>query len=365
MCKRLVRFVCLSTVCACTALALRPGEPLLAEAAAINPADSVTATLVADVTAIAPGTPFAVGVKFDIPPGYYTYYRTPGSIGLPTKVSITAPKGFAVGPIEFPSPVVKHDDIAGSPIENFVYTHGTVVFATIMPPASGLAGTADFSANVSFQYCKESGVCVAPRPQTLKLSLPVVASRQQSRPSESAAAFAAARRMIPLPSSQSKYLKAQLVLSQDKLRPGDRTILGAVVDVQPGHKLQMHRPPVDAVISTDLILDNVPGIEPIPYPTYPAPDAPKSPAPGFEDAYEYHGRFVITAPAVATDSLTGNDVRFTGVLRYQACTTDGSCYPPQFVALELVVPVAGKNSPVAAAHHDVFSAALRGTKPPK
>jgi thiol:disulfide interchange protein len=175
------------------------------------------------------------------------------------------------------------------------------------------------------------------------------------KPSQAARAIAAAQQALPEPGHAGKHAKVKAVLDRDRMRPGDEATLGVVVDVDAGHKLQMHRPPVKGLISTDLILNSVLGIKSFRYPNYPAPKAPKTQTSGVPANPEYRDQFVITVPVVATDSLSGPVVKFTGLLRYQACTLSGACYAPQYASFELEVPVAAKGALVSPANQDVFA----------
>jgi thiol:disulfide interchange protein DsbD len=318
-------------------------------------APAVTAWLVADTTAIVPGKPLTVAVKLDVPKGYYTYYKSPGGIGLPTKISISAPAGFKVGPIRFPGPEVKHEELAGRPVANFLYRRTTFIIAKVTPPDSLPAGAAvELSGTASFQYCQESGACYPPKPSKLTLSLPVAAHRSDAQPSSSAKAIADAEQSLPSPGTKSKYAKVRAVLSQDKIRPGDEATLGIVVSVDPGYKLQMHRPPVAGLVSTELILETTPGFEPWPDPIYPlAPPAQELVA-GFEHVREYRGQFTIKVPVKASKSLAGSEVSFRGLLHYQACAIDGACFPARYASFELTVPVAATGSAVSRTHTHFF-----------
>jgi DsbC/DsbD-like thiol-disulfide interchange protein len=319
-----------------------------------QPQNAVTSTLVADTTAIAPGAPFTVAVKLDIPSGYYTYYRNPGDFGLPTKVAFAAPPGFQVGPARFPGPEIKREDLAGKVSVIYMYRHSTMILSEIRPPETlGTGEPVTITAQVSYQYCQDSGLCFPPKPATLKLSIPTVATRTGARGSADAQAIESVRRALPEPGRRSKYAKVHAVLSQDRLRPGDRATLGVVVDVEEGYKLQLHWP-TPGLIATEVILDAVPGLEPFAEPVFPDSSAASKSTANSGAANGYHGRFVIRVPVTARDSLAGPTVHLTGLMRYQACTTDGTCFPPRFASFELDVPVAGKGEKISPTNSDTF-----------
>jgi DsbC/DsbD-like thiol-disulfide interchange protein len=319
-----------------------------------QPQNAVTASLVADTTAIVPGVPFTVAVKLEIPSGYYTYYRSPGDFGLPTKVAFSAPAGFQVGPVRFPGPEIKREDLAGKVSAIYTYHHSTMILSEIRPPENVSTGESiTITAQVSYQYCQDSGLCYPPKPTTLKLSIPTVSARSAAHASADAVAIENVRRALPESGRRSKYAKVHAVLSQDRLRAGDRAMLGVVVEVDDGHKLQLHHP-VAGLIPTEVVLDGVVGLEPFPEPKFPDAPTPSKGAAGAESANGYHGKFVIRVPVIARESLTGSSVHLSGLLRYQACTVDGTCFPPRFASFELDVPVAGKGEKITPANSDVF-----------
>ena len=306
----------------------------------------VTATLVSDVKAVQPGQPLALGVKLDIPKGYYAYYKSAGAIGLPTRIELSAPEGFQVGPLQFPAPQVKHIDF-GEPAANYIYKRSTVIMATVTPPADLPIGQAvQFSAKARFQYCKDEGQCFNEPGARLPLSLPVVSATARVSPSDEAGSFAAARRRLPV--STSKWVTARAVLSQDRIRPGDQAALAVVVDIKPGYKIQRNQPTVEGLISTELVLEGPPaGIKAFPMPTYPPPLDPQHPLAGFEGSQEYRGQLVIRVPVTARDSLQGPSVTFSGLLLFQACDKK-QCFPPEALAFAVTVPVAEPGASVTA-----------------
>lgn len=328
------------TLALCASLASSSFAQDLEPLTPAKPAGSVTASLVASVTAIVPGQPFDIGVKLKISKGYYTYYKAPGSIGLPTKVTFAGPEGFEVGQPEFPGPEIKYVDIERVVDVNYIYKHDTIILAQVTPPANFAAGgTSEFSAKVSFQYCAEDGACYPPKPTTLTLRLPMAKAGTVAEASADAAAFRRTRENLPVPGDKSKYAKVSASLRPPTLAPGGKAELVVAVDVEPGLKLQMNRPTVAGLISTDLVVDRPAGIKPLPLPIYPAPKRPEKPAPGFENALEYRGKFEIRVPIAATERLKGEDIQFSGLLRYQACNAEGSCFPPQYASFEVAAPV--------------------------
>lgn len=60
--------------------------------------------LVSESRAIAPGETFSVAIRQRMKPGYHTYWRNPGTVGLATSVKWKLPDGFKAGPIQWQAP---------------------------------------------------------------------------------------------------------------------------------------------------------------------------------------------------------------------------------------------------------------------
>jgi thiol:disulfide interchange protein len=62
------------------------------------------ASLIADTTAVTPGKPFTVGIRFKVARGWHLYWKSPGDSGAAPEVQWTLPKGIHAGPIQWPLP---------------------------------------------------------------------------------------------------------------------------------------------------------------------------------------------------------------------------------------------------------------------
>jgi DsbC/DsbD-like thiol-disulfide interchange protein/cytochrome c biogenesis protein CcdA len=127
----------------------------------------VTATLIADTSAIQVGKPFHLGVELSAKPGWHTYYKDPGEAGMPTKIEWTLPDGFVAKQVKWEKPI--RFDEGG--IITFGYLNKTLISTEFEPPG-GLETdkTFTFKANVKWLSCRE--LCV-PGGTQLTLSLPV------------------------------------------------------------------------------------------------------------------------------------------------------------------------------------------------
>ena len=113
-------------------------------------ADTTVASLHSEVSAIAPGKPFTVGLKLAHPPGWHSYYKNTGGVSNPPKVTWTLPKGFTAGEIQWPTPEVK--DVFGTP--GFVYSGDPVFLVEITPPVDLKPGDeVELNVKATWQIC--------------------------------------------------------------------------------------------------------------------------------------------------------------------------------------------------------------------
>jgi len=116
----------------------------------------VQASLIADTSAIEPGSTFWLGVHFEIEDGWHIYWRNPGDAGLATDVRFELPDGFVAGPLQWPLPVAF---IQSEGIPGYGYEGSVVLAAEITVPRHfdrSKSGTV--WAEASWLACK--GVCV-------------------------------------------------------------------------------------------------------------------------------------------------------------------------------------------------------------
>ena len=52
-----------------------------------------TAALVSDTDTVAPGTPFRIGLRLRLAPGWHTYWQNPGDAGVPPQLDLDLPPG--------------------------------------------------------------------------------------------------------------------------------------------------------------------------------------------------------------------------------------------------------------------------------
>ncbi|HZP66740.1 MAG TPA: protein-disulfide reductase DsbD domain-containing protein [Rudaea sp.] len=141
--------------------------------AAKPPADAalehVNVSLVAESSALVPGTAAWVGLRLRHEAHWHTYWVNPGDAGLPTKLAWQLPPGYRAGEIAWPAP--KRFDVGG--LYNFGYDGEVLLPVRIDVPADAKPGSrAKFAVEAKWLVCHEE--CV-PGKTALAITLPVAA----------------------------------------------------------------------------------------------------------------------------------------------------------------------------------------------
>ncbi|NEO15603.1 MULTISPECIES: protein-disulfide reductase DsbD domain-containing protein [unclassified Moorena] len=178
------------------ALALTLSTTLLPIApASANPVqtENVEVQLISEVINIQPGTPFWVGLHFNIRPGWHTYWRNPGDSGLGATLKWTLPPGFEVGDIVWPYP----QRLPLEPLMNFGYEEDVTLLSQITPPANlATPDSLQLRVKADWLVCKVN--CI-PEEGTLNLTLPIT-SRPPLVNQQWTQVFEQARQALPKPS---------------------------------------------------------------------------------------------------------------------------------------------------------------------
>lgn len=90
--------------CVTTLLLLAAGGGFLLSPKQAAAQTGLTIDLVPESTAIVPGQTFRVGLSIRHEPGWHTYWRQPGIVGVPTSITWELPPGFKAGALLYPEP---------------------------------------------------------------------------------------------------------------------------------------------------------------------------------------------------------------------------------------------------------------------
>ncbi len=157
-----------------------------------DPSPHSEASLVSEVTSIRPGTPFTVGVHFELEEEWHNYWQNAGDSGLPTTIEWTLPAGFRAGEIQWPVP----SRIVVPPLVDYGYSDQVTLLVEITPPADLAPGSrVTLDALVDWLICRE--ICL-PAYQELSLEVPVDSAEPTPDP-DLAPLFTRARESLPDP----------------------------------------------------------------------------------------------------------------------------------------------------------------------
>lgn len=156
----------------------------------------LTVELLSEYDAIQPGQRFHVGIRQTILPGYHSYWRSPGTVGMPMHVDWKLPKGFTAGELLWPLP--NTGKMAAYSIWGH-HTEALLVVAIQAPKDLKPGSTVTLKAAARWMCCGKS--CY-PDSETLQIELPVK-SRATDNPTVRAA-IAETLAVQPRPSKRWK-----------------------------------------------------------------------------------------------------------------------------------------------------------------
>lgn len=184
----------ISACCAALAFLLSPSPSAAPPDAAAKGADTVglRLSLVCEQSHLTPGRTVNLGLKIEHEPGFHTYWKQPGIVGVPTTLRWELPPGFVAGELLYPAPeMTRMFNIAAQGYER------TVLLQTrLQVPADLAEGTeVTLTAHAAWMCCAKT---CHPGTTRLKLTLPVSTARPS--PSAEASRFIAERASFPQPS---------------------------------------------------------------------------------------------------------------------------------------------------------------------
>ncbi len=165
----------------------------------------LTASLIAEPTAITAGKSFWVGLHLKMEAGWHVYWKNPGDAGLPVSLDWQLPKGFAAGNLNWPYPM----RIMVPPLMNFGYENEVLLPVEIRSPSTlPVGGKIDLKAKAKWIVCKD--ICL-PGNADLTLTLPIFGAGSLSEPPATnmnpanAALFRSARLTLPRKNAAWKF----------------------------------------------------------------------------------------------------------------------------------------------------------------
>ena len=123
-------------------------------------------SLIAEIASITPGMPLTVGLHLDHFPGFHTYWRNPGMVGMETSLDWKLPPGFTASEIRWPAP--ENTFMNQYPCHG--YERDVTLLVTITPPKAIATKEVTLSAETGWMCCAKG--CF-PGFETFSLTLPV------------------------------------------------------------------------------------------------------------------------------------------------------------------------------------------------
>ncbi|MDG2243235.1 MAG: protein-disulfide reductase DsbD family protein [Rhodospirillaceae bacterium] len=152
----------LTTICLIGTFALSSVGPAWTQATVTT--ERVTATLMTERPAVAPGDTIWVGLKLEIDPGWHTYWRNPGDSGLATMINWSSVPDLEAGPIQWPTP----ERQPYGTLMNFGYSDEVTLLARLSVADESQTGNVLLSARVTWLVCAD--ICI---PEDGSFSIPI------------------------------------------------------------------------------------------------------------------------------------------------------------------------------------------------
>lgn len=131
------------------------------------PEPQVSLELVSEVDALVPGETATVALRLVHEPGWHTYWKNPGTVGLAPSIEWTLPEGYTAGPIVWQQPQLTK--MAAYTV--WGYEGEALLLTEITVPESAAPGsTVALRANVTYMACAKA---CCPDEKKLLLKLPV------------------------------------------------------------------------------------------------------------------------------------------------------------------------------------------------
>ncbi len=136
-------------------------------------APTVPVSLIPEFVALAPGHPFRVAVRIQVPERWHIFWKRPGQSGLPTTVAWQLPPHVVADSVSWPAP--ERLDSAG--VVTHVYRGDVILVAHFHVSRDAPSGTVDLAVQLEWGICRE--ICV-PQERRVTLSLPIESRPQVS-----------------------------------------------------------------------------------------------------------------------------------------------------------------------------------------
>ena len=122
--------------------------------------------LISESTGVTPGRPLTLGLHIHHLPGFHTYWKSPGIVGMATSIEWSLPEGFTASKIRWPYP--QNTFMSKYPCHG--YERDVTLIVDITPPEQITAKEVKFKAKSAWMCCAKG--CF-PGFETFEITLPV------------------------------------------------------------------------------------------------------------------------------------------------------------------------------------------------
>jgi len=182
----------------------------------------VLARLVADRDQVRPGETFRLGVQLQQKTNWHTYWKSPGDIGLRTKIQWSLPPDSVATDFEFPVP--ERFDQEG--IISYGYDGQAFFFSEVTLPDTTAGGVVDLGAQVDWLVCE---VACIPGQAELSLPIEVVGPGEPIEPNVFSELFDHFEAQHPADPLSIQEFNVEHALSASAVHPGDEFQLAIVL----------------------------------------------------------------------------------------------------------------------------------------
>ncbi|MEK6675854.1 MAG: protein-disulfide reductase DsbD domain-containing protein [Planctomycetota bacterium] len=280
--------------------------------------------LLSSVEDVVPGKPFDVGVRFKMAEGWHIYWINPGEAGMAPRAKWALPNGFSAGELQFPVP---RRHVAPGDIVTNILEDEAVLPVSITPPAAISEKKISLQAEVRYLICRESCLLETAKVQ---LELPVAASTAEIRDANKDV-FVSARRALP--KSTSKYLSVKGDANPSTPGANQKLEVALHLQINEGFHIQSHQPLNESFVKCDVLMEPTKGVV-FENPVFPAGQL--RPVKVLGQISEYSGKVTVTIPAESLEEPPVAPVRYAGLVLYQACNEQGTCFPPDALSFSFL-----------------------------
>lgn len=315
-----------------------------------GPSPSLKARLHAAHEAVAPGGSTELAIEIEVTKRWHIYHPILLDTGFATEIKFELPEGTHVRDLRWPTPELSKT----GDMEYLGWEGRIIALATLDVDKSVASGTTlDIRANVTALACIEACIPVE-GDASLKLSV-----AEKAGPGANTKLFEEAREALPKPLSEAPYIKgSRLAVSQTQIPVGGKGEIAALIVVEKDHTIQHREPGVDTLIPSRLFIESVDGVK---LGEAVWPDVKATELPGVGKLRKLEGPVLVRLPLEINDAnFEPRAVRQRVLLQYQACTKQGTCYPPEMAEAFITYEVVPAGSPAVASRDELFAVAAAG-----